>query len=613
MKRYFAVAALVTAAACNRTKEKAPTVQTVAVARRDIVVDAQATGVIEPITIIEVKSKASGMITKMSVETGTLVKPGDLLVQVDTRDVQNKYDQAKADLDAADAKLSVSASNKKRNDDMFNARVITAQEHESTALDYENSKAAVVRARANLDIAKQALEDATVTASSNGTIIEKDVSVGQVIASATGSVSGGTTLLKMADLSRVRIRALFNETDIGSVRPGQQATVTVDAYPDRRFQGAVEKIEPQAVIQQNVTMFPVLVTLSNQENLLKPGMNGEVSVLIDQRDNVLAVPNDAVKNPREAVATAPMLGLDPDSVQAQVRAQFGGGRNGGGSSNGGGFRNGGGSGGNGGARTGAVRTSGGEVALAEQQSQDPTQGFQGRQGGFQQIDVSDADCAKIDAVLKAHPKEKKQLDDLRARMMAMRGQGGGFGGGAGGAGGGGANPDFRAIGEQTRAIYTALNIDPRTAGACRRRADGSAAGFANRQGGSGQPGATGARTGGANASRSAQGTQGSGRGNGQLQPSPELGAMRQRTRTGLVFVAESNTYKPRVVQLGAGNYDFTEVVSGLKEGEKVVLLTALGMQAQREQMMDRVRQNTGPLGGGPGGGGARGGAAPRGR
>lgn len=607
MRRYLAVVVLVGAAACNRTKEKAPAIQTALIARRDIIVDAQATGVIEPITIVEVKSKASGMITKMPVETGSIVRPGDLLVQVDTRDVQNKYDQAKADLDAAQAKLSVSDANKKRNDEMFKSRVITAQEHESTALDFENSKAAVVRARANLDIAKQALEDATVTASSAGTIIDKTVSVGQVIASATGSVSGGTTLLKMADLSQVRIRALFNETDIGSVRPGQQATVTVDAYPDRRFQGMVEKIEPQAVIQQNVTMFPVLVTLGNQESLLKPGMNGEVSVLIDQRDNVLAVPNDAVKNPREAVATAPLLGLDPDSVQAQVRAQFGGARNGGSSNGGGGgaFRNGGG-------RTGATRTSGGEVALAAQQSQIPQQGMQGGQGGFQQVEVTDADCAKIDAVLRKHPKEKKQLDDLRAKMMAMRGQGGGFGGGGG-------NPDFRAVAEQSRAIYTTLNIDSRMAGACRRRADGNAGGLGNRQAGSGQPGAvagagTGSsRAGGGSGARTAQGMPGGARGNGQLQPSPELGAVRQRTRMGLVFIADGKTYTPRVVQLGQGNYDYTEVVSGLKEGDRVVLLAALGLQAQREQMMDRVRQNTGPLGGGPGGGGARGGGGPRGR
>ena len=100
----------------------------------------------------------------------------------------------------------------------------------------------------------------------------------------------------------MRIRALFNETDIGNVHPGEPANVTVDAYPDRRFSGVVEKIEPQAVVQQNVTMFPVLVNLDNPEGLLKPGMNGEVAVLIDERDDVLAIPNDAIKNPREAVA-----------------------------------------------------------------------------------------------------------------------------------------------------------------------------------------------------------------------------------------------------------------------------------------------------------------------
>src|SRR5256885_3397310 len=111
-------------------------------------------------------------------------------------------------------------------------------------------------------------------------------------------------------------------TDIGQVRPGQTAAVTVDAFPDRRFQGVVEKIEPSATIQQNVTMFPVLVTLDNSEGLLKPGMNGEVSVLVDQVNDVVAVPNDALKNVREAAATGQMLGLNADSITAEVRAQM---------------------------------------------------------------------------------------------------------------------------------------------------------------------------------------------------------------------------------------------------------------------------------------------------
>ncbi len=208
MRRYLGAAVLVAAVACAR-KQTAPTVQTALVTRRDVIVDAQGNGVIEPITIIDIKSKASGVITQMPVETGTLVKPGDLIVQIDTRDVQNRYDQAKAALDAAQTKLTVAESDKKRNEEMFKARVITPQEYEQVAVDYENAKSGVVSAAASLDLAKQSLEDATVKASSNGTIITKNVAVGTVIASATGSVSGGTTIVQMADLGVVRIRALF--------------------------------------------------------------------------------------------------------------------------------------------------------------------------------------------------------------------------------------------------------------------------------------------------------------------------------------------------------------------------------------------------------------------
>src|SRR5262249_23153529 len=155
--------------------------------RRDIIVDAQANGTIEPIVVVDVKSKAGGVITKMPVETGTHVNPGDLIVQIDTRDVQNRFDQANAQLQAAQAKLQVSEADKKRNEEMFKARVITPQEFEKIAVDYETAKSNVVSAKANLDIAKQALDEATVKAPQEGTIITKNVAVGTVIASATGS------------------------------------------------------------------------------------------------------------------------------------------------------------------------------------------------------------------------------------------------------------------------------------------------------------------------------------------------------------------------------------------------------------------------------------------
>jgi HlyD family secretion protein len=151
-----------------------------------------------------------------------------------------------------------------------------------------------------------------------------------VITSATSSASGGTTILKMADLSKVRLRAMVNETDIGNVLPGQLATVTVDAFPNRRFQGVVEKVEPQAVVQQSVTMFPVLVSLSNLDGALKPGMNGEVVMEVLRKDNVLAIPSEAVRSMREASTVAPVLGLEADAIRTATQAAFAGRRTDGG-------------------------------------------------------------------------------------------------------------------------------------------------------------------------------------------------------------------------------------------------------------------------------------------
>ncbi|HKW46412.1 MAG TPA: efflux RND transporter periplasmic adaptor subunit [Gemmatimonadaceae bacterium] len=589
MKRYLALAlAVAGTVACTGNKDKAPFVQTALVTRRTIVIDAEATGAVEPITVVEVKSKASGLITKMPVETATLVKPGDLLVQIDTRDVQNQYNQADADLKASQAKLQVSEAQKKRSDELFKARVITSQEFENASLDYENAKAAVIRSAANLDLAKQRLEDATVTAPSAGTILTKTVSLGQVITSATNSATGGTTLLTMADLGKVRVRALFNETDIGQVRPGQTAAVAIDAFPDRRFQGVVEKIEPNATVQQNVTMFPVLVTLDNGEGLLKPGMNGEVSVLIDQVNDVIAVPNDALKSVREAAATGQMLGLNVDSVNAEVRAQM---QNGFGRSRADANSNGGSTSG----RT-RVATAQGEVSLAPQGEpfQQPQQGF--GQSGRQQIEVTDKQCSDVKAVLAKKPDLQKKLDELRAKARS-------------------GELDFAAMRDESEKLYKNAGIDMRVAGACRRKemqANGGGMGGGQAVGGGGGGGQRGGNRGG-------QQAQGGG-GNLQLS-SPETSGFARRTRPGLVFVVDSarKTYHPRIVMLGAANFDYTEVVTGLKDGERVALLASLALQAQRQQQNDRLRQgmgvpgltpNAGPGGGRPGGGG--GGGGPRG-
>jgi HlyD family secretion protein len=313
------IAALLAVAGCK--KEAPPVVyRAVPVERRDIVVSAQAAGAIQPDTTVEVKSKASGEVLQLNAETGQLVKRGAPLVRIDPRNARNTLAQAQADLDVAQAKLANATSQKRRADELFKTQSITEQEHEQALLDYADASAQVVRSRVAVDNARIQLEDTDVRAPITGTIIAKTVERGTVIASATSNVSGGTTLLQMADLNLVQVRTLVDETDIGKVQPGQHATVTVDAYPNRPFDGTVLKIEPQAQTEQNVTVFPVLVRIQNREGMLRPGMNTEVEIHIGSREGVPAVPNAALRTQRDVGSAAQVLGLTPEDVQRQLAA-----------------------------------------------------------------------------------------------------------------------------------------------------------------------------------------------------------------------------------------------------------------------------------------------------
>ena len=324
-------------AACKE-EEPPPVYQAIPVATRDIVVSAQASGTIQPDTVVEVKSKASGEILELRVETGQLVKRGELMVRVDPRNPRNLLAQARADLDVAQARLTNATSQKRRADELFKSQSITEQEHENALLDYANARAEVVRARVAVDDAQNQMDDTNVLAPITGTIIEKLVERGQVISSPTRDVGGGTVLLKMADLGLVQVRTLVDETDIGKIQVGQRATVTVDAYPSRPFEGSVLKIEPQAITEQNVTMFAVLVRIDNRGGLLRPGMNSEVEIHVGQREDVLAVPNAALRTQRDVGSAAQVLGLSPADVQRDLASRSQGTRDGGGAPAGAGGR-----------------------------------------------------------------------------------------------------------------------------------------------------------------------------------------------------------------------------------------------------------------------------------
>jgi HlyD family secretion protein len=316
----IAAAALLTAiAGCHKT-QATQSYEAVPVERRNVVVSASASGAIEPVLTVDVKSKASGEIIGMNVQTGDDVKEDQLLASIDPRIPRNNLAQSQANLEVAQAQLSNAKSQLARSDTLFKAQAITQTEYDGARLDYANANASVIRARSDLENARDRMNDTKLRAPLSGTIIAKNVELGTVISSPTTDVGGGTLLFRMANLDTVQIRALVDETDIGKVQPGLLTTITVDAYPNRPFEGSVLKVEPQATVQQNVTMFNVLIRIPNPNHLLKPGMNTEVEIHVGRRDNVLAVPNAALRTQRDVASAAQVLGLDPNEVQQQLAA-----------------------------------------------------------------------------------------------------------------------------------------------------------------------------------------------------------------------------------------------------------------------------------------------------
>ena len=286
------------------------------VTRRDLSQSVEASGTVEPVQVVEIKSKASGEVRSMPVEVGSVVKAGDLLALVEPDIAKNAHDEAAAALAAAEASAQVAATAKARSDELFSQKLIAAEAHETATLALANARATLVRAQSALHDAAQALSDTRVRAPIAGTVLSRTVTQGQVSRSATASTTGGTTLLRMADLSRVQMRAYVSESDIGLVHAGQTARVQVDAHSDRTFRGTVLKVEPEAVVQQSVTLFAVIISLDNREGLLLPGMSGEVVIAIAERAAVLTVPIDAVRSVREARTLAATMGIEITSPAA---------------------------------------------------------------------------------------------------------------------------------------------------------------------------------------------------------------------------------------------------------------------------------------------------------
>ena len=500
--------------ACERGEaaEAVSSFETVEVVRANLLISAEATGTVEPIREVEVKSKASGEILRLHADIGDEVRPGQLLADIDPRDVQNRFDQTEADLEVAQVRLEIAESQIDRSTLLLERDVITAQEHEGARVEYANSRANLVKARTNHELAVLQLEDVRITAPMTGTIIQKNVEEGMVIQSASGNVSGGTTLFLMANLGEMQVRTLVDETDMGQLRPGMVANVTVEAFPDRTFQGEVQKIEPQATVEQNVTMFAVIVSIDNRGRLLMPGMNAEVEVMVDEAVNVLVVPNNAIVKTTDVGPAAMALGLDVENMD--LTAFMGSGR--------GGFSRG---------------------------------GFnRGREGG--QGAGRGGDGAQRGGGQNAG----------RGQRGGGDGQSAGFDGQRGGGQGG-------AAAAQMQALRAQLEAGEITQDEMRARIQSAMAGFAGSGGEGGPP---------------------------------------RQSRAAVVFVMGADSVPvPRQVQIGLNDWDRTEIVSGVEEGEVLVVVGAAQLMAQQQAFLDQMRERMG--GGNPFGGNTRGMGGGRGR
>ena len=277
-------------------------------------VSIEASGVIEAISSVEIKSKASGEVLFLGAEVGDFVDRGFMLAQIDQRTANNIVDQTKSDLEAAKVRLLNAESQYDRGIELHKQSSISDKDFEDIKENYAQAKSTLVRNEVSFENAKISLDDTEVKSPIDGTVISRPVEVGQVISSPTSAFGEGSILMMMADLSKVRVRALVDEIDVGKVEIGQSVSIKVAAYRDREFIGTVSKIEPKAYIQQNVTTFPVLIDINNEDNLLLIGMNTDVVIQILDKNVSLSVPTMSLRTRKDIYTAAAVLDIEKETI-----------------------------------------------------------------------------------------------------------------------------------------------------------------------------------------------------------------------------------------------------------------------------------------------------------
>lgn len=265
---------------------------TTEVQRGDISIIVTATGTLEAVKTVQVGSQVSGTISALYADFNDQVKKGQILAQLDPTFLKAQVAQAQADLEKAMASTELSKKDYERTLSLFEKNMVSESDKEVSSTNYELAKAQEKSAQANLDRAKTNLDYATIVSPINGVVISRNVDVGQTVAA---SLQAPTLFTIAQDLTKMQVDASIDEADIGKIKEGEEVSFTVDAYPELSFKGTVKQIRLSPEVVQNVVTYDVIIEVLNPDLLLKPGMTANVTILIDQKLDVLKVPSGALR------------------------------------------------------------------------------------------------------------------------------------------------------------------------------------------------------------------------------------------------------------------------------------------------------------------------------
>lgn len=265
---------------------------TVSVERQEIKSSVTATGTIEPVTLVEVGTQVSGIISNIYVDYNSTVKKGQVIAELDRENLNSQLAQAQAQLASAKSDLDYQRINYDRQKTLHEKGHISDNDFELASLSYKQAQATYSQRIQSVKTARTNLGYATITSPIDGIILTRAVEEGQTVAS---SFSTPTLFTIAKDLTDMRVIADIDEADIGGVHEGQRVTFTVDAFPDDVFEGRVTQVRQEATTESNVVTYEVVISAPNPDLKLKPGLTANVTIITKEVKDVLAVPVAALR------------------------------------------------------------------------------------------------------------------------------------------------------------------------------------------------------------------------------------------------------------------------------------------------------------------------------